>query len=112
MEPAASDEDVNQLITTLQLHLDASITHKDTKSDLRNRPQMSEFLEKHTSQTRYFFSLKKCSDPCQWCSEPRLPVATFNDLHHLPVPILEGDHYRSFEVKLLFVLLGNRFGNF
>lgn len=98
---SATENDVERVLRVLRSNLDESITTEDKKSGLRNRPQMSAFLESHVMQTKYCLSIKKCAGPCEWCAEHRLPAAVFDSLHHIPVPVIEGDHYKKFEVSLV-----------
>lgn len=44
------------------------------------------------------FSIKKCDQlECEVCDFPRLPPSIFNDLHHLPDPTPDSDHFFSFD---------------
>ena len=78
---------------------DSLLERKDTtKKLIEDKEQLQDFLESHCKIRHYMFSVKKCgSADCNICKVPRLPVDVFNDIHHLPDPIPDGDKYKSFE---------------
>ena len=69
------------------------------KQVLKNRPDLSKFLQHCGKARHYVFSLKKCGEQtCSVCSPPRLLPEVFSTLHHLPDPVhsTDGEHYLSF----------------
>lgn len=56
---AAADHELKRVISVLKANLDDSLTVEDKKAGLRNRPQMSAFLDSHVIQTKYCLSIKK-----------------------------------------------------
>ena len=79
--------------------IDSSLERKDTtKKLIEDKEQLGDFLESHCKIRHYMFSVKKCgSADCNICKVPHLPADVFNDIHHLPDPIPDGDKYKSFE---------------
>ena len=100
MTPAATGQEIEQIISSLQLWFDEAITKKEGKANLQNRPLINAFLDKHTYRGKYFFIIKKCSS-CDICTEPRLPQALFEQLKFIPVPELDGEHFKPFAVSTM-----------
>ena len=60
--------------------------------------QLKQFMDHHCHIRKYVFSVKKCGKTdCSICSVPRLPSEIFKQLHHLPDPVADGEHYKPFE---------------
>jgi hypothetical protein len=78
--------------------LDPTLSSFDlTKKDLKTYPKLQEFLSTHCKSTHCLFSVKECgSDDCEFCTPPRLSPELFNEVHHLPDPMPNGDHYHPF----------------
>lgn len=104
MESAATVDAVGEVVQKLQQWFDVSITTKDCKADLRHRPIIREFMDKHTYRGKYMFMVKKCGS-CEHCSEPRMKQETFAELKFIPLPEVQGEHYRPFEVNYYNTLL-------
>ena len=80
--------------------LDKELTGYERNEDFDKRLKLKEFLDHSTKQRHYFYSIKKCGDSnCKTCLPPRLPLQTFQKLHHLPDPMPDErneGHYKTF----------------
>lgn len=82
----------------LRTFFDSSISKGDTMADIKKRPKLLAFYEKHVKSRHYFFSVKKCGeDDCSVCFPKRIQ----QPLHHLPDPVPDqtGEHYLPFNVS-------------
>lgn len=81
------------------IDIDANLTPADrSKNCLSQRPELKKFMDHCCFIRKYVFGVKKCGkDDCRICSPPRLPKDIFDQLHHLPDPVADGEHYKTFE---------------
>lgn len=102
VQEPAEGKAVEKIITQLQDEFDRALSMKDVKSSFSQgtRPRMAKFLDSHTRQHRYFLCIKKCGEEsCLHCSKPRLS----QKMHFLPVPVLDGEHYKPFQVSMITI---------
>lgn len=69
-----------------------------TKTALKDKTKLHEFI-KHCCQVRkYSFCVKKCGSPeCTLCKTVRMDPELFKSVHFLPNPLIgEDNHYKSF----------------
>ena len=94
---AASKSEIEELWKYI-LTVDNTITPETTTKDkMSSVEKYHDFLKQHCKVRHYMFSVKKCNRPSCICKPPRLPMEVFINLHHLPDPIPDGDHYKDFD---------------
>ena len=95
---SASETDITELWNEI-LRIEPSLTPTDTtKEKISKKHNLLEFIKHHCVQRHYMFSIKKCERlECETCSFPQLPPSLFSNLHHLPDPVPNGEHYKSFD---------------
>ena len=98
---AATNQEIKQLKNKL-LVIDPTIDieKKILKKDLKNYPDLENFLDSHTIKKHYIFSIIKCqSNSCGYCSvhpiKSDLPPSVLHPLPD-PVPAEDGQHYKPF----------------
>ena len=94
---AATEDEVVDLFSEM-MKIDASVAKSDTTQEkVKGKAAFLQFLKTHCLQRQYMFSVKKCDDiSCTVCLPPRLNNDVFSTLSHLPDPVPNGDHYKSF----------------
>ena len=94
--PAASGDQVQHLLENIK-RIDANLNINDTAKKIGKKLNLTDFLKTHCAEKTYMFYVKKCDDiSSHICKPPRLPKEIFQTLKHLPDPILDGDHYKTF----------------
>ena len=95
-EPACQT-DIDDLFSEM-MKVDPTLFQDDTTKPItQNKPDFQKFLKTHCIQRSYMFSVKKCNQAdCKACRPPTLPTEIFSSLHHLPDPVPNDEHYKSF----------------
>lgn len=82
------------------LAFDSTLTEGGTyrKDNIHNYKRICEFMTHCCQSAHYTFDILKCGiSSCTICKPPRLPVATFKKLKHIPHPTpMEDGHYLPF----------------
>ena len=85
----ANPDDLRDFVHILQ-QIDKSFDENivlDSKTQIKDLSvELATFLDKHSVQRHYMFSLKKCEDVNCVCGPVRLHNDVFRKLHHLPDP--------------------------
>ena len=94
---AVTEDEVVDLFSEM-MKIDASVAKSDTtQQKVNGKAAFLQFLKTHCLQRQYTFSIKTCDDiSCTVCLPPRLNNDVFSMLSHLPDPVPNGDHYKSF----------------
>ena len=99
MFTAASEDRLRNFWSELEA-VDSSLKYGGVyrKPQLKELAGLNAFMQ-HCCQSRHYsFSIKKCGEAsCEICRTVRMPMETFNKIHHLPdqVPGSDG-HYSPF----------------
>lgn len=96
--PAATDHEMKAFFSCL-CDIDADLTRADKlKQCLSQQAGLKKFMDHCCYFRKYVFGVKKCGqDDCSICLPPRLPKEVFDQFQHLPDPVADGEHYKSFE---------------
>ena len=73
-------------------------TLMDTSKPCKISKKLKKIMDSHTRRGHYQFSIKKCKEKDRVCTMPRTKPEVFDNLQHLPYPVLHRDHYKSFQV--------------
>ena len=94
---AATDDELAELFSEMK-KIDATVDISDTSQEkVRNKTDLLNFLKTHCVQ-KHMFSVKKCDNvSCTTCLPPRLPNSVFSTLYHLPDPMPNGEHFKTFQ---------------
>ena len=99
VQPAATEEEMDEMWSTLE-SIDSTLERSDTKkSQLKDKAGLQSFLQHCCISRNYFFTISKCGDQtCTICGPSTLPPDLLKELHHFPDPVLATDkeHYKPF----------------
>ena len=100
---AATPEEMKELADNLKKidsECDINLLFDTSKPCPKPSGKMKQFINKHCKAGQYMFSIKRCLDASCVCGQPKMPPDDFKELHQLPYPVPQRDHYKAFEIVI------------